>query len=83
MDSTYLLIKGGDDGTEVTALTPQAVQELMADPRGNYGVKTFLPEPPERGSRWDANYWPEGAAILVKAEIVVPVPVTTAYELPR
>lgn len=80
----YLLIKGGDDGTEVTALDAQAVQELMADPRGNYGVKTFMPEPPERSyPRWDANYWPEGAAILVKAEVVMPVPVTTAYELPR
>lgn len=76
----YYLIQGGDDGTNITELDGIRLAELLTDPQGNYGVTEFI-NPIARGVNWDASYWPQGHACLLKADIVMPE-ITTAYKLP-
>lgn len=77
----YLLVKPDDDGTKILALNDVQLAEFLTDPRGYASVKNFATAAVINGD-WDASYWPEGQAVLLKAEIIVPVPVTTAWRLP-
>lgn len=84
----YLLIKPSEDGNPIIELTSATLQELLDHPE-NYGVKRWVDRAQLGASKWgkvsaadwDTNYWPEGAAILLKAEVVVPVP-APGYRLP-
>jgi hypothetical protein len=67
----WILIKGSEEGNPIGWLDENDLESLLEDPTSN-GVTRFLAEVPERE---DPNYWPEGHAVLLKAEIVVPRPV--------
>lgn len=77
--SQWILITSSEDGSPVTYLSDSDVAELLADPVAEHGVREFLPAVPEER---DPAYWPEGTAMLLRAEVVVPSPVTSAWELP-
>ncbi len=73
----WLLIRPDEDGNPCRWLDDNSVRELLANPR-DHGVDRFLAEPPER----DVNYWPDGSALLLKVQAVVPQLAVTAYVLP-
>jgi len=75
----WILIQASEDGSPVTYLSDSDVAELLADPSAEHGIRAFHAEVPEEQ---DAAYWPEGTALLLRAEIVVPRRATTAWELP-
>lgn len=75
----WLLIQPDEDGNPCSWLNERELATLLADPRGTFGVRTFLDRVPDET---DPNYWPEGSALLLSVAVVVPRPVTTAYELP-
>jgi hypothetical protein len=68
----WLLVKGDEDGNPITWLDEGDLERLLGNPEEERGVTRFLAEVPERE---DPNYWPEGVAMLLKAEVVVPKPV--------
>jgi hypothetical protein len=74
----YILIKGDEDGNPNTFLS-EPIGEFLASSLDSYGVSSFedakfLRENP------DPNYWDEGVAVLVKAEVVVPKSVTSQWK---
>lgn len=75
----YFLIYNSDGDTMVMEIAEaKLLKELNAS---NYGERPmFMVAMPES----DTNYWPEGALLLIRGEIVVPVAeqVVTAYKLP-
>lgn len=68
----WLLVKGDEDGNPITWLDEDDLERLLGNPEEEHGVTRFLAEVPEL---LDPNYWPDGYAVLLKAEIVVPKPV--------
>lgn len=69
----FLLIQPDEDGNPIRWLDQDDMDELMADPKGSYGVTKFLTAWPERGhpsAGSDPAYWPEGWALLLQANIV-------------
>lgn len=79
MSERWILIRPSEDGNPITYLSESGLAALLADSVGEYGVREFLPAVPDER---DPNYWREGTALLLRAEVVVPSPVTTAWELP-
>lgn len=75
----WLLLSPSEDGNPVSWLKPEQLAELLADPGGSYGIDRFVtPDDVRR----DPNYWPSDVGILLKVEVVVPVP-AGAYQLPE
>jgi hypothetical protein len=76
----YMLIRPDEDGNPIRWLDDTQLQELLDDPTGSYGVKAFLggDEPDAYG---DPNYWSRGIGLLVRVEVVTPVP-AGSYRLP-
>lgn len=62
----HYLIQGGDDGTTIRPLVGVQLAYLLTNPE-DWGVKKFFIP-----TDWDANYWPDGAACLIKGEVVIP-----------
>lgn len=75
--SQYLLIRSDDDDPGLTWLDRDALDELLANPDG-YGVLTFVTEMLTD----DVSYWTHGTAMLLKVELIAPVPAVTAWRLP-
>lgn len=74
----YVLLKGDEGGNPVRFLTPQNLRDLLDDPVGTYGITEFGDAVPANP---DHNYWPDGFGLLLRVEIVQPVP-SGAYRLP-
>lgn len=75
----YALLHSDEDGNPVHLLTYEELQVLLASPT-EHGVKSFM------SGDWlhdnpDANYWPNDVGVLLQFTVVVPKPVTTAWEL--
>lgn len=73
----YLLIKPSEDGDPITELVPDRLQNLLDHPE-QWNVREWLSD---AAHSWDTNYWRDGVAVLLKAEIVVPVP-ASGFRLP-
>jgi hypothetical protein len=78
----WLLLKPDEDGRPVSLLSEADLAELLNDPTETYGVRKFetidfLQDNP------DPNYWPDGIAVLLRAEVVLPQPVVSQWEIPR
>lgn len=71
----YILLRPNEDGNPVWWLDQHDLEELLGDAEGYTFLALDHPEP-------DTNYWPEGSAMLLKIEVVVPVPVTSKWRLP-
>lgn len=75
----WLLLRANEEGNPISWLKPERLRELLADPGGSYGIDRFL-GPDDVAI--DPNYWPSDVGILLKVEVVVPVP-AGAYRLPE
>ena len=75
----WLLIQSKD--SPVSVLSEVELSDLLHDPEGSFSVTTFVSEEYLRTNP-DPQYWPEDFAALIKAEVVLPVPVTVAWRLP-
>jgi len=67
----YILLKGDEDGNPIRFLNAGTLRDLLENPRETYGITEFGDAVP---ANWDHNYWPGGFGLLLKAEIVQPVP---------
>lgn len=76
-EKRWMLIKGSEDGTPISWLDEADLADLLANPT-NWGVVNFG-DPAELSA--DTNYWPEKVGVLVRYEIVCPVP-AGIYRLP-
>lgn len=63
----WLLVKPDEDGNPNIWLDSDQLNELMSDPVGTYGVHRFLTWEEVSRIGTDANYWPDGSALLVRA----------------
>lgn len=74
----YLLLRGSEDGNPLSFLTPGALQQLLDDPEQYAGVREFRSvDDVDR----DPNYWRDGTGVLLRYEVVIPVP-AGSYRLP-
>lgn len=78
MAHRWLLIEPDEDGNPCSWLTETELEDRLAN-AADYGVRQYLDQVPDNT---DPNYWPDGTGLLLKVEIVVPRPATTAFELP-
>ena len=74
----WLILVPDEDGNPTRWLSHQDLERMLAVV-ADHGIREFLSEVPAQA---DPNYWPDGSALLLQVEIVVPEPVTTAYRLP-
>lgn len=75
----YLLFRGKDDSQEPVILDAAKLSQLLNNPE-DWGVRRFLKQ--DDITTLDVNYWPDGAALLMSATVLVPEAVTVAYRLP-
>lgn len=74
----WMLLRASEDGNPVSWLRPEQLAQLLANPGDTYGIDRFVgPDDVET----DHNYWPSDIGILLRVEVVVPVP-AGAYKLP-
>lgn len=79
---TFFWIRSGEDGTRIEPLSQKQVEQRLDDVSKGYERATFITEVPKS----DGGCWmnvPEDAVLIVKGEIVVPIPekVVTQYKL--
>jgi hypothetical protein len=77
----WMLIKSSEDGDPITWLTDGLLDDLLAMPR-DWGVERFMSFEEADRLGHDTNYWPDGAALLVRFEAVVPEVAASAWRLP-
>lgn len=70
MAQHWALLRPSEDGNPFRRLNPSQMVGLLANPK-DWGVERFY-ELEELDD--DQNYWPDGAAVLFKIQVVVPVP---------
>lgn len=76
-DYRYMLLSSSEDGNPIRWLDPARLRALLADP-GQFGIDRFVgPDDVQT----DPNYWPSDIGILLRVEVVEPVP-SGAYQLP-
>lgn len=68
----WILLQPDEDGNPVRVLDDDELQELLDNPE-EHGIQRFL-DGEFLDINTDANYWHEGDAILLKAEVVIPQP---------
>ena len=74
----WMVLRPNEDGNPIKLLNPVELMNLLNRP-AEHRVKQFYDL-----SELDAdhNYWPEGAAVLLKVEVVMPEP-SAGYRLPE
>lgn len=77
-DKRWMLIHGSENGTPISWLDDMDLSDLLENPT-NWGVVSFA-DP--AGLPSDTNYWPEKVGVLIRYEVVIPVP-AGAYKLPE
>lgn len=76
-DYRYMLLSSSEDGNPVRWLDAARLRALLDDP-GSFGIDRFVgPDDVQT----DPNYWPSDVGILLRVEVVEPVP-SGAYRLP-
>lgn len=81
----YILIRADEDGNPIRWLDQDALAGLLADP-SEAGIERFLDGLPINGdfgasTKNDPGYWGDHVGLLLKVEVVVPVP-ARGYRLP-
>jgi hypothetical protein len=76
----YMLIRPDEDGNPIRWLDEIALQEVLDDPAA-YGIKAFLAKTDMPDVYGDPNYWSPGIGLLLRVEVVTPVP-AGSYRLP-
>jgi len=71
MTHQYALLKGSEDGSPFTMLTPAELADMLADP-ANWGVAEFVNATDMAELGPDLNLWPDKVAVLLRVEVVVP-----------
>ena len=77
--SGYLLLRPSEDGGPLKFLSPRELQELLADPKSYCGIDEFVDA---NQLSPDPNCWTDGLGVLLKYEVVIPVPAGN-YRLPN
>jgi len=77
-DERWLLLSASEDGNLISWLRPERLAALLADPGSTHGIDRFVTPDDVQA---DPNYWPSDIGILLRVEVVVPVP-AGAYKLP-
>lgn len=77
MAMRWMLLRANEDGNPICILDDAKLADLLANPT-NWGVTHFadlygLPD--------DHNYWDEKVGVLIRYEVVIPVP-AGIYTLP-
>lgn len=80
MTTHYLLVRPNEDGNPNIWLNEKSLQGLLDDPTA-YGIKAFLGEE-EPDLYGDPNYWSRGIGLLLRVEVITPVP-AGSYRLPN
>lgn len=75
----WILLRGNEDGNPVTIVDD--IDDLLAHP-DQYGI-TYFGDEAKFIKDPDHNYWQHNQGILLRAEVVVPQPVTAKWELPK
>jgi len=76
----YALLQGDEDGNPFKPLI--AVEELLDNPEEFASVLHFMDEEEYSLAPSNPAYWPDGEAVLLKCEVVVPRP-AGKYVLPE
>jgi hypothetical protein len=74
----WLLLTASEDGNPICWLSPHRLDLLLDDPT-HYGVERFV-DPNDITP--DPNYWNRGEGILLRVEVVIPIP-AGVYKLPE
>lgn len=77
-DKRWMLIHSSEEGNPISWLSDTDLADLLAEPT-NWGVTRFADH--DRLPR-DPNYWNEKVGVLIKYEVVIPVP-AGMYKLPE
>lgn len=80
MSDFYMLLQGDEDGNPARILRQEQLEWLLSDPEEEYGVTEFK-DAAWLGANQDPNYWPDGVAVLLRCEAVIPKP-SGKYVLP-
>jgi hypothetical protein len=80
--SEYILVTPNEDGgARLAFLHGSVLAEFLRDPKEYAGVTNFQTAPWFGGNMDDVDMWPEGTGVLLRAEVIQPVP-AGAYVLP-
>ncbi len=74
----YALIRSNEDGEPIRLLNSDQLKELLTNPIEYANIREFK-DGAWYGRNPDTQYWLDGVGVLVKIEVIVPTPVTTAY----
>lgn len=78
----YLLVQpGSGDLVGIDWLSDADLHELLENPEP-YSLRSFLPQDVSPEVLDKPGVWPNGSAVLLRVEIVTPVPVTARWKLP-
>lgn len=58
---------GDEDGNPITVVNESDIRTLLNNPN-DWGIDKLVDMPPN--GKWDANYWPEGTAMILRATVV-------------
>ena len=76
----YLLIHSSEDGEPITPLNEAELAQVLRKPE-EWSIKTFKDSSFFHANASNTNYWEEGTAVLLKVEVLIPTPVTTAWTI--
>jgi hypothetical protein len=76
----YLLIHSSEDGEPITPLNEAKLAEVLRKPE-DWSIRRFEDSSFFYANANSTNYWKEGTAVLLKVEVLVPAPVTTAWAI--
>jgi hypothetical protein len=74
----WMLIRGSEEGNPITWLDDTDLEDLLDNPE-DWRVASFADHV---GLPDDPNYWSSKVGVLVRYEVVIPVPAGT-YKLPE
>jgi hypothetical protein len=70
----YTLLKADEDGNPLTFFNDaDALRYLLDNPEQDYGVEEFK-DAAWLGANKDPNYWGDNVGVILRCEVVVPVP---------
>jgi hypothetical protein len=76
----YLLIHSSEDGEPITPLNEAELAQVLRKPE-EWSIRKFGDSSFFHANASNTNYWEEGTAVLLKVEVLIPTPVTTAWTI--
>lgn len=79
----YALIQPDEKGQPFRLLSDSDLEEILKSPE-DWGIDQFVGIDSDHlaGVQGDPMYWPDGEAMLIEFEVVIPEPITSAWRLP-